>query len=191
MKTTAIVGLLLSLGLLPTAHVYAQPSRTSQNEPAPPNLYQGQTPQTRTVHYGSQIFFADVATWTVLAATSQTDSKTLGALGVAGVLWGGPLVHLLHDNKPSAGLSFLARVGLPGIGSALGVATCDENRDQGFECVGRLFLGAMAGYAVALGVDWFYLAKKTEAVQPTGWASLRPYIVPTEGGATGNIAFIF
>ena len=121
------------------------------------------------------VFLADLASWAVVGIASGTNSEGFGSLAGAGLVFGGPAVHLAHGNTRGALLSVLARGGLPVVGGGLMYATCsDDERDELFGCLGHLAVGMIIGYGSALVIDWFYLAQKQEKVAATGWASLSP-----------------
>lgn len=174
---------------------FAQPSMTPPGQPAPhyyqpgPSYLYSQPQQTRTVGYGLQVFAADAASWLALGASGSGDSP-VAAIGAAGVFLGGPIVHLANGNRAGAGYSLLARVGLPMGGALLFTATCDDS--ESWDCLGSGIAGLMLGYAGALAIDWFHLAKKTEVIAPpTGWASLRPSVQLRDGGAQAGFSLHF
>lgn len=207
MKPYALVLACLCLCAL-TATAAAQPGMTppapqpgpSPSPYLPPSATQPAAPMsdvppqaTRKVRYGLHVFLTDATAWALLAASQ--DSEALGSLGFAGMMLGGPVVHVVHGNWKGAGLSLGARTLLPLGGAALFSAGCetgtDNEFDEGWECIGAILAGGALGYAAALGIDWFVLAKKQEAVPPTGWASMQPSLQIGEQGARAGLAFSF
>jgi len=170
----------------------APPSQAPiQYQPAPAYLQQPAPSYTRTTSYGWQVFGADAASWLVLSLGAENSSNDgLTGLGVAGIFLGGPLVHLAQGNTSSAAYSLVARLGLPYAGAFLLSAGCEDSQDS-LDCIGQLFLGAMLGYGTALGLDYFVLAKKTEDIAPSGWASLRPSLQISSSGTKAGLAFDF
>ena len=179
-----------------TAIADAQPGMTPPGQTVPyqgpryepmPELQYGQPTTKRTVSYGTHVFLADLASWAVISAAASKDGDIAG-VGVAGLFLGGPIVHLVHGNNSGAVYSLLARTALPFGGALLFSSGCDD----GYDCMGGVIVGSMLGYAGALALDWFYLAKKTEVVaMPTGWASLRPSIGMTADGAQAGLGMSF
>ena len=177
-----------------TAIADAQPGMTPPGQTAPyqgpryepmPQLQYSQPLPTRTVSYGTHVFLADLASWAVIGASEEND---LAGVGVAGLFLGGPIVHLVHGNNSGAVYSLLARTALPFGGALLFSSGCDDD----YDCLGGIIAGSMLGYAGALALDWFHLAKKTEVVaRPTGWASLRPSVGITADGAQAGLGMSF
>ncbi len=183
----------IALVLALTTVADAQPGMTPPGQATPyqpqpyaqPYVQYPQAPPTRTVSYGTHVFLADLASWAVLGAGAESD---IGAIGAAGVFLGGPIVHIAHGNNSGAIYSLLARTGLPFGGALLFSSGCDDD----YDCFGGVIAGAMLGYAGALAIDWFHLAKKTEVVaMPTGWASLRPSLNVTRNGAQAGLGMSF
>ncbi len=165
---------------------------TPYSAPPPTFIQQQQGTTTVTTTYGWQVFAADAASWLVIAAAAD-ESEGLATVGMLGVFLGGPIVHLSQGNSSGAGYSLMARLGLPLGGALLGAATCDgDGSNDGFQCLGSIFLGTMVGYGSALVIDWVYLAKKTKVeTLRGGWASLRPSLQVTDTGAQAGFALNF
>jgi hypothetical protein len=127
-------------------------------------------PQGRS--YGWQLAIADLAAAGLvvggIASSSSSFARTaLPVAGSAVFLGVGPVIHLAHHNGPGARHSFLMRLLLPLSGAALGAAagtipsthydtlsgheTCDRQCTlQNYAAV-----GAGAGAALAMALDWF------------------------------------
>jgi hypothetical protein len=183
------VALLLALtGIANAQPGMAPPGQTApyqQQQYAQPYVQYPQQLPTRTVSYGTHVFLTDLASWAVLGASADSE---LGEVAVAGMFLGGPIVHLAHGNNSGAVYSLLARTGLPFGGALLFSSGCDDD----YDCFGGIIAGAMLGYAGALAIDWFHLAKKTEVVaMPTGWASLRPSLSVTRNGGQAGLGMSF
>lgn len=196
MRLQILLPIALLLGLY-SGVAGAQPGMSPPGQTAPqayqsPPVYvqQPQELPTRTVGYGLHVFAADAATWVAIGVASDNDAEGIGIVGGFGLFLGGPLVHLAHGNNAGAGYSLLARTGLPLGGALLLAATCDDS--DSWDCLGSTLAGGMLGYAGALVIDWFYLARKTEVIAaPTGWASLAPSVQLRDGGAQAGVAFNF
>lgn len=160
-------------------------------EPAPAYVQQPLVPQTRTIHYGWQVFAADALSWALLSASIDSgNDNALASIGVGGIFLGGPLVHLSQGNGKGAVYSLVARAGLPYVGALALSASCSDSGD--FSCLGNVLLGAMLGYGTALSLDYWVWSKKTESIAPpSGWASLRPSLQISDTGAKAGLALTF
>jgi hypothetical protein len=164
------------------------------------------TPETSSSWYGWQTLLSDAGAtglW-VLAATLNDAKYTSGslqtyqemsnvtlALGLATYALGAPAVHLLHDQRQEAGVSFALRLGLPLAGGLAGGlianASCSPGQDDEVPCaiVGGV-IGVLAGGATAMLIDAVVLAR-----EPAGRAAERrvqPVFVPGPGGGTFLLA---
>lgn len=163
----------------------------TQYQPAP-NLVQPATVPTRTTRYWQQLAAIDLASWTALALTGEYTNSEVGLLvGIGGAVLGAPIVHLAQGNTKSAGYSLAARAGIPLATALLISSSCDDSQDDS-SCSERTIIGAVLGYGVGVGLDYFFLAKKIERVVPqNGLASLRPSLQITRSGARAGLAFDF
>jgi hypothetical protein len=111
-------------------------------------------PPARKHAYGWQVFGADAIVGAVALAVQRTEPAIA-------LLASGAVVHSAHGRFGAAGGSILLR-GLVPIGSAsLGLAVCGpEPEAEGHDCLGHFFLGFAVGSLVALGIDYFVLARE-------------------------------
>ncbi len=143
-------------------------------------------PIKRTESYRTHVLIADAASWTILAIGSGSGSDKLLALGTGGLLLGGAAVHIGHGNTRSAWLSFGVRAGLPIAGAYAFSSSCSG---QNFDCLGQAIAGGVLGYGLAVTLDWFVFAKKTEYVYPVAGAlALRPTLEFKQGGAVAGLS---
>jgi hypothetical protein len=94
-----------------------------------------------------------------VSTSSQGSSSAGGWLGYASLatyVFGGPVVHIAHENYGRAAGSFGLRVGGPIVGGVLGCAADDSSGD--FGCLGGLALGLLLGTLTAVVVDSAALA---------------------------------
>lgn len=106
--------------------------------------------------YRNAVLLTDVAAWSLLFLGAET-SEPLLAVGTAGIVLGGPVIHLLHRQPGKSALSLLLRVGLPMVGAGIGAMGPVK-----YDLAGAIILGA-AGLVTANLIDAFVLAKYTES----------------------------
>jgi hypothetical protein len=149
----------------------------------PAATYRLIAPKTTTVSYFTHVLLADAASWTVIALSAGAESDGFIGLGVAGLLLGGPIVHLMQNNARGAWLSTGARFGMPLGGALVGSSACDDGGD----CLGSIIGGAVLGYGGALLLDWFVFSKKQKTTYPTQGMAL-PTLELKHGGAIAGIS---
>lgn len=113
--------------------------------------------------YGYQVGAPDVVGWGLVLAGAQSEAWGAAALGVAGILLGGPIVHAAHDHWGRAGTSLGLRVGAPLVGLSLGLGLGTANSGGGKGALDALVyaaIGAGLGYIAAAAVDIVYLARE-------------------------------
>jgi hypothetical protein len=168
--------LLTALALMPAVPAaLAQPGRTS----APPAT--GERVETR--RYGWEILAADVLLAALAIGTERGEP-------VAGLVLTGPVIHALHGRLGAAGGSLLLRAGAPLTGAYLGLALCasgEDAEDEWHACGGGIVVGLALGSIVALGVDYFVLARKTTVHR----APIQPAVTVTRGAATAGVRLTF
>ena len=117
--------------------------------------------------YGYQVAAPDVVGWVLVLAGAQGDNVGAIALGVSGILFGGPLVHAAHDNWGRAGVSFGLRVGAPLLGASLGAAIGSSGGGKGaLDAITYAIVGGGLGYLAAAAVDIGYLAREEIETAP-------------------------
>ena len=138
--------------------------------------------QTETRFYGLEIFAADA----VLAAVSLGAGRAEPLLGLALT---GPVIHAMHDRWGAAGGSLVVRVASPFAGLYVGAAICEARKepDSFYECTDAALIGFAFGSVVALGIDYFVLARQT-TVRP---ARIQPTVTATPTATTAGLQFIF
>jgi hypothetical protein len=152
--------------------------------------------QQETVSYRKQILVADglsvaaIALGPVLARDTDSGGR-LAMLGVAGYMFGAPLVHLAHGRGGAAFKSLGLRTALPMLGALAGFklgpndlvcAQSSESFDGGHgggSCPGGSISGAIGGLLIgsiaAAAIDAKYLAHyETMRTAPTWSASMQP-----------------
>jgi hypothetical protein len=117
--------------------------------------------------YGWQIVLVDAGTIGLGIAAKS------GAIGGAGYLLGGPIVHLAHGDYVEAGVDLGLRAALPLGGAIVGdkISGCTGACDApgaGF------LLGGMAGGAVALIVDYTFLSNHGRPYEARTTAAFTP-----------------
>ncbi|HKE18856.1 MAG TPA: hypothetical protein VKB80_28470 [Kofleriaceae bacterium] len=119
--------------------------------PAPPA---GERPQADSPSYGGQIFAVD-GILAAMALGSGSGEVLLG-LGLTG-----PVIHTAHGHLGTGFASLGLRVGAPIAGAYAGAAICNSRGDsnEGYDCLSTAFLGFAVGAVVALGIDYFVLAR--------------------------------
>jgi hypothetical protein len=195
MRLAAIVLVVCSLA----SAARAQPGQTPPAPPAPYSYQPPPQPQpaTRTERYGTTIALVDglsmaaVVIGAVIFVGSVVEdddsSGSDGALGAAimigggvSMFVGGPYVHYRKGNSSGAWQSLGLRIGLPLVGSLIGVAMQDECADNGEPCDDETggSLGGI-GFLAAMAIEGFVLAKREVAVT---YAYPTPYVAPAPGG---------
>jgi hypothetical protein len=111
--------------------------------------------------YGGYTLGVDGASLLVFLVAGSSDSAGLGTLGVAGYVFGGPIVHAVHGNGGRALGSLGLRIGLPLVGAAVGASSeSDCDSDAGF-CLGQAALGFGMGMLGAMLIDAIAIARDT------------------------------
>jgi hypothetical protein len=100
--------------------------------------------------YGGEVLAADAIGWALIIGGATADAWPVSALGVGGVLLGGPIIHAAHDNYGRAGISLGLRIGGPLLGLGLGAAI-DKN-SHSFIPAGPI-IGAFLGYVAGAIAD--------------------------------------
>jgi len=111
--------------------------------------------------YGYQVAAPDVVGGVLILAGAEAENAGLIALGVSGVLFGGPIVHAAHGNWGRAGVSFGLRVGAPILGASLGAALGSSGGGKGaLDAITYGIVGGVLGYVAAAAFDIGYLARE-------------------------------
>jgi hypothetical protein len=142
---------------------------------------------TRT--YRSHIMLTDLAALGLAAGLRERGAQ-IGSLVYA---FGPPVIHFAHGNRRSGWTSVGLRLGLPALGAmAGGVGAAMDSSCNGSGSCGpgyvpyAMVIGAAAGMATAMIVDWTLLAKKTEQRRAgAGWAPVAS--VTPDGVAVGAV----
>ena len=139
-------------------------------------------PQTRTHFYGWQMLLTD-GLLTALALRSQRAEPAIG------LIIGGPLIHGLHGRADAAVGSLLLRATLPVLGLLVGAESCTERPvDDDLGCLDNAYIGFGVGAAVALGLDYFALARKPVTTSP---ARVRPAVTVTATTSSAGVRLDF
>jgi hypothetical protein len=113
--------------------------------------------------YGYQVAAPDAVGWVLVLVGSQSENWGAAALGVGGILLGGPIVHAAHGHWGRAGASLGLRVGAPlagvSLGAGLGVASGGGGKGA-LDGIVYAIVGAGLGYVAAAAVDIVYLARE-------------------------------
>jgi hypothetical protein len=109
-----------------------------------------------------QIIITDAVSDVLIAsvASAGLTHRTHGlvtAVGLAGALFGGPIIHAAHDDWGRAGWSLGARVGMPAIGVFVGGEVCDDHDVLG--CLADGLIGAAIGLVGAQVLDATVIAR--------------------------------
>ncbi len=140
--------------------------------------------------YGWQTLLVDSLSIAAFAAgVSDSDLSVFTLVGLGGIVFGSPLVHVLNGNGSSAGISLGIRLGsflLFGIGGILSVGeTLDSDEGTGFGTA--LVLVGVTGLAVGIILDVAALAwvraKPNAERWRTNTASIQPWFDPNHGRA--------
>jgi hypothetical protein len=113
--------------------------------------------------YGYQVAAPDVGGWLLVLVGAQSDAWGTAALGVGGILLGGPIVHAAHGHWGSAGKSLGLRVGAPLVGATLGAGLGVASGGGGkgsLDAITYAIVGAGIGYVAAAAIDIIYLARE-------------------------------
>lgn len=163
--------------------------------PATPSQSATTSEPSENDSYRTQTMIADatgVALMTIGFAGLHRDfnSNLYGGILTAGVAtsaFAAPVIHLVHGRKGRAGGSYLVRSIGATFGSFAGMAmACQDGLDALGECgVGRVFMGAGAGLALAGVVDAVFFH---DDEQDRHWA---PIVAPTPGGSSFGLATAF
>jgi hypothetical protein len=103
--------------------------------------------------YGYQVLATDALSWTLIVGGAKANVIEVSALGVGGLFFGGPIVHVGHGSYGRAGASFGLRVGLPLLG--LGIGAAADRDSHSFIPAGPIigvFLGSIAASIVDIAV---------------------------------------
>jgi hypothetical protein len=199
MRLAAVVAATLALFRLGVSPALAQPSAT------PPMAWQQPPAESYTHEYGTKIALVDglslglvvVGVMTFAGGINESgsdDDLVIGGMlmvgGMAGYVFGGPMVHGAKGNKTGAWKSIGLRVGLPFLGAAIGESmkkeecqidyctTSDNGESESLFAVGVL---------TAMVIDWFVLAKVEKRT-----SAYTPIVTPVrDGGMTFGIAGSF
>lgn len=95
--------------------------------------------------YGWQLLIGDFGLVALTAGAlewTESDAARLGVLTAAPLLFlmHAPIIHALHDNLESAGLSFAMRLAVGGLVAATTISTLDPSSD-GFEVLPLVLMG--------------------------------------------------
>ncbi len=154
----------------------AQPGLTPQ-APAPQ-----ERPQTTTRRYGMEIFAADGLLVAVALGTGRGEP-------LIGLALTGPVIHGVHGRGSAAVGSLFLRVTVPVAGAWIGSATCGEDTtEDSFSCLDNAVFGFAAGAAVAFGIDYFLLARKTVE---TSAVRVQPAVSVTRTASTAGLRLDF
>jgi hypothetical protein len=81
--------------------------------------------------YGWQIAISDVVFDAAFVLLTGEDGGSDGAIGAAGALVGGPIIHLVHRHHGKAALSGGMRLAGAALSLALAVDCCEDDPDRG------------------------------------------------------------
>lgn len=121
-----------------------------------------------TKWYGLPMLITEVGSMSLVAGGIGSDNEAVTAIGVLGMVFGGPIVHSV--NGRSGGLWFGAWA-LRGLGAVVGGSVTDD------------LSGVFLGYAVGAAIDIIFVAKKTVRAEPT--------VTVTTTGSTVGVAWTF
>jgi hypothetical protein len=136
--------------------------------------------------YGWQTLVVDLLSIAAFAGgVSDPDLSVFTLVGIGGVVFGSPLVHVLNGNGSSAGISLGVRLGsfvLIGIGGIVAVGET-LGSDGGSSSFGSaLAIVGVAGLAVGMVVDTAALAWVRDKTSTERWrtntASIQPWLDP-------------
>lgn len=142
-------------------------------------------PRPQRVWYGWQTLAADAAAISLVYAGSQGGADVVTGAGAFTYAFGGPVVHGMHQQTPSAIASFGVRVGVPLAAFLLASPSKDEScSGSESECqpeYERAFAWALAGVAFASLFDAAVLAHEHE--RPARGARVAPSLALGRSGA--------
>ena len=148
-RIAAAVALLALVAASAAAH--AEPSAGPPGSAPPADA---PTEQVVTTRYGWQIAAVDVA---VVAAAAGLGENGGVQVGIAGLLLGGPIVHLAHGHSGRALGSLGLRAGVPVAGTFAFALACNASDDdpsgETLHCLGPAAAGFLLGLAVVETVD--------------------------------------
>ena len=121
-----------------------------------------------TKWYGLPMVITEVASLSLVAGGIGGENEVVTAIGVLGMVFGGPIVHSV--NGRSGGMWFGAWA-LRGLGAVVGGSVTDD------------LSGVFLGYAVGAAIDIIFVAKKTVRVEPA--------VTITTNGSTVGVAWTF
>jgi hypothetical protein len=107
--------------------------------------------------YGYQTLASDAVSWGLIIGGAKVDVWEISALGLGGVFLGAPVVHVMHDNRGRAAISFGMRAALPLFGLGIGAALDKNNRSM---IPAGPIIGALLGSFAASIVDAAVLANE-------------------------------
>lgn len=176
--TAASIKMVLAAGLVIglASPAMAQPGLTSPQAAAA-----AERPQTTTRRYGMEIFAADGLVMAVALGTGR--AEPLLALGLTG-----PVIHAMHGRGQATIRSLLLRTLVPIGGAWVGAASCgDDDTEDSFACFDNVAIGFGLGAAVALGVDYFVLARETVTTK----VRIQPAVSVTQTASTAGVRLDF
>lgn len=113
--------------------------------------------------YGWEIMLVDAGAFALAYAGGASESDAVTVIALGAFVAGGPVVHVAEGNGGRALLSGALRLGLPLALGAIAGASCDEeDNDEWFGCLAAVGGGALGGAAIAMLVDYVFLAHAPE-----------------------------
>jgi len=110
--------------------------------------------------YGGEVLAADTIGWALIIGGATADAWPIAALGVGGIVLGGPVIHAAHDNYGRAAVSVGLRIGGPLLGLGLGAAL--DKDSHSFIPVGPV-IGAFLGYVAGAIADIAFVAYEDDS----------------------------
>lgn len=180
----SIVGFALAvLCAAPLADAEPAPRDTPAESPAETQRYWGLTLGADALSVGA------LALGGALEGDDGRDSAASTAFfaaGLAGAIYGAPVLHALRGNWRSAGASLLLRVAIPSVTTSVAVATADCD---GLLCsLDAVVPGYLIGLGIASALDAGLLARERRPVRPPAWS---PVLSLHPGGGQLGIAATF
>lgn len=125
-------------------------------------------PARADTSYRGQVMITDGISDALIATSALrgfTDATHAGFtyLGLAGYAFGPPIVHMVHDDWGTAGLSLGTRIALPGIiglgahGACMRWGGKHDRLGDFLPCFGAAAVGILVGMAGAQLIDWTVL----------------------------------
>lgn len=130
--------------------------------------------------YGSRIMLVDIVSMAaLLVGINDEMSDAFGAIGIAGLVFGGPLIHRAMERRTMSAASLGLRVAVPSLLAAVTPrdSSCsDPILKCGYDTRAR---NAAIGMAGVLLLDWYVMGRARRSVEPAGYERSSWMLTPT------------